>query len=97
LAEGGYAVHYPGHLRDAFLDWLDEGCPPLARVEVNHEPQTWTAEQLCRYMLRCSGIMPGEEYRWYVEQLGLERSRTQTYGSVARVLLDEIHAAADRA
>jgi len=32
--------HYPGHLREAFCDWLDEGCPPLARVEVNYRPQT---------------------------------------------------------
>ena len=44
-------MHYPGHLREAFLVWLDEGCPPAASVEVNHEPEVWPAEKLLRRML----------------------------------------------
>jgi hypothetical protein len=79
--------HYPGHLRQAFLDWLDEGCPPLARVEENYEPRTWPAERLLRRMLQCSDVMPGDAYRDAVERFGLERSRRQTYASVARLLL----------
>jgi hypothetical protein len=77
-------MHYPGHLREAFCDWLDEGCPPLASVEVNYQPQTWAAERLLRRMLRCSDIMPGDFYREVVGRFDLERSRRQTYGSVAR-------------
>ncbi len=81
-------MHYPTHLREAFIDWLDEGCPPLARVEVGYRPQTWPADRLLKRMLRCSDVMPGDFYREVVERFGLERSRRQTYASVARVLLD---------
>jgi hypothetical protein len=80
-------AHYGTHLREAFCDWLDEGCPPLARVEVNYEPQTWEADRLLRRMLNCSDIMPGDFYREIVETHDLHNSRKQTYGSVARLLL----------
>jgi hypothetical protein len=85
-------MHYPGHLREAFCDWLDEGCRPLAAVEVNYEQETWTAERLLGRMLACRDIMPGDYYRDAVGKYRLERSRKQTYGSVARCLLDELHA-----
>jgi hypothetical protein len=75
--------HYPGHLREAFCDWLEEGCPPLARVEVNYRPQTWPAERLLRRMLNCSDIVPGDFYQEVVVRFGLNRSRRQTYGSIA--------------
>jgi hypothetical protein len=39
-------------------------------------------------MLNCSDVMPAAYYQEAVERYGLERSRKQTYGSVARVLLD---------
>jgi hypothetical protein len=85
------AMHYPGHLREAFYGWLDEGCPPVATVEVNYEPQTWLAERLLKRMLACSDVMPGYLYRDVVDRYGIERSRRQTCGSVARVLLDDLH------
>ena len=78
--------HYGGHLRDAFLGWLEDGCPAKATVEVNYQPQTWPAERLLRRMLNCSDVMPGYDYREVVEQFGLEHAH-QTYGSVARALL----------
>jgi hypothetical protein len=86
-------MHYGTHLRDAFCVWLDEGCPPLAAVEVNHRPEVWPAERLLRRMLNCSDVMPGELYREVVGRLDLDRSRKQTYGSVARVLLDRANVA----
>jgi hypothetical protein len=84
-------MHYPGHLREAFCDWLDEGCPPLATVEVHYVPQQWRAEKLLRRMLNCSDVMPAGSYWEAVERYGLERSRKQTYGSVARLLLDRVN------
>lgn len=84
-------MHYPGHLREAFCGWLDDGCPPLARVEVNYEPQTWAAERLLRRMLNCSDVMPGDFYREVARRYGLNRSQKQTYGSVARLLLDRVN------
>jgi hypothetical protein len=86
-------MHYGSHLREAFYEWLDEGCPPLARVEVNYKDEFWSADRLLRKMLACSDIMPGDLYREVVERYELERSRRQTCGSVARVLLDQLHEA----
>jgi len=88
----GYAMHYPGHLREAFLDWLDEDCPPAARVEVGYRPQTWPSERLLRRMVNCSDVMHGDLYREVVNRQGLDRSRRQTYGSLARVLVDRANA-----
>ena len=82
-------MHYPGHLRDAFYEWLEEGCPPLASVEVNYEPQTWEAERLLRKMLACSDILPRDVYELAVGQLDDDRVPSQTCGSVARALLDQ--------
>ena len=82
-------MHYSGHLREAFCDWLDEDCPPAASVEVNYKPQRWPSEQLLRKMLACSDVMPRADYEEVVGWFGLDRSRRQTYGSVARALLDQ--------
>lgn len=82
-------MHYKSNLRDAFVAWLDEGCPPAAAVEVGYVPVVWPAEKLLRRMLACSDVMPGGVYRAAVDRFGLRRSRRQTYGSVARVLLDD--------
>jgi hypothetical protein len=86
-------MHFPGHLREAFCDWLEEGCPPLARVEIRYQAETWPAERLLRKMLNCSDIVPGDFSREVVERFGLELSRKQTYGSLARLLLDRVNSA----
>lgn len=82
-------MHYGTHMRNAFYNWLDEGCPPAASVEVHYQPQVWPAERLLRKMLNCSDIIPGHIYQDATARFGLERSRKQTCGSVARILLDE--------
>ncbi len=84
-------MHYGTHMRQAFCDWLDEECPPLASVEVDHVYMTWPAERLLRRMLNCSDVMPGAYYDEVVRQYELDRSRKQTYGSIARVLLDRVN------
>jgi hypothetical protein len=34
--------HYPGHLREAFVDWLEAGCPPDAVVDdVTYRAETF--------------------------------------------------------
>ena len=78
----------PAELRDAFLVWIEQDYPPVATVEVNHEPQRWPADKLLRHMLRCPDYMPRSIYEGEVERLGLERSHKPTYSSFARVLLD---------
>jgi hypothetical protein len=39
-------MRYLGHLREAFLDGLEEDATRLARVEANYERQTWPASRL---------------------------------------------------
>ena len=79
-------THHGTHEREAFLAWLDEGCPPVARVEVEYRDQTVPAEALLVSMLSCNDVMSGIEYDTVVAELDLE-PRAQTYGAVARALL----------
>jgi hypothetical protein len=81
-------MHYGGHWRQAFLDWIGERYPPLARVEVNYEEQTWPAEQLLRHMFACSDIIPGLDYGRVVSDFDLDCDRS--YGAVARALLPHV-------
>jgi hypothetical protein len=76
-------MHYPGHLRDAFVQWLDEGRPDTATVEVDYEPRQWAAERLLGRMVHCTDVLPGYAY----DELGLDCR--QTYGAVAQQLLAE--------
>lgn len=73
-------MHFGTHWREALYEWLDEGCPPLAQVEVDHQTQTWPAERLLRRMLACSDIMPGDFYRDVVDLFDLTRSRKRPVG-----------------
>ena len=74
-------MHYGTHMRQAFCDWVDEGMPPLAAVEVNYEPVTWPADKLLGRMCHCSDIMPRDT----CDQLELERG--STYARAAQRLL----------
>lgn len=75
--------HYPGHLREAFLDWIESDCPDTATVEEGYEPQVWPAERLLGVMWNCSDIMPG----WLCELIDLRRGTT--YARAARGLKSE--------
>jgi hypothetical protein len=82
-------MHYAGHLREAFLDWVDAGFPAHARVEVNYEQHTWPAVHLLRYMSGCSDIVPGISYAEVLRTFNFERPPKQTYASVASTLLPD--------
>jgi hypothetical protein len=82
-------MHYGGHLREAFCDWIANDCPADAELEVDYELVTWPAERFLRQMVRCSDILPGS-VREDVEAMfpRIAESRVAgTYGSVARWLL----------
>jgi hypothetical protein len=59
--------HYPTHQRQAFLEWLEAGCPDETTVEEHYEPHTISADELLRLFLHpgCSDVMPG----WTCEQV----------------------------
>jgi hypothetical protein len=61
--------HIPTHLRRSFYEWIEEGTPPAASVEVDDEPQVWPAERLLGVMCHSSDIMPSA----ICERLEIER------------------------
>lgn len=81
-------MHYGGHLRDAFIEWVWDNCPPEATVEINYEPTTVDWQWFMRRMSRCSDILPGDDVE-YLEGLfsDIFEEATGTYGSVARWIL----------
>lgn len=65
--------HAPGHLREAFLDWLDL-TEETDEVEIDGEPQPlrWLVGQLWN----CTDCMPG----WACDNLDLLRGSTYAHG-----------------
>ena len=80
-------THYPGHLRAAFTDWIDDGQPDSALVEVDHEPTSWPARTMLGRMCHCTDVMPGE----VCARLGMPTG--STYAAAAQRLLRERSAA----
>ena len=73
-------AHYPGHLREAFTVWVEDGMPDTAAVEVNYEEECWPSERLLGLMWHCSDIMPG----YLCQELEMEQG--STYAQAAQYL-----------
>lgn len=76
-------MHYSGHVREAFANWVYEGMPETATVEVDYEEQEFSSEELVGEMGGCSDIMPSI----LCDELQLPQG--STYGQAARRLLGE--------
>jgi transcriptional regulator with XRE-family HTH domain len=85
--------HAPGHLREAFLEWLQESMhsptsePLSTMVEVGDEPRpiTWLFGQLWN----CSDILPRQDFESVNEILASENAPAidrQTYAAAVRAL-----------
>ncbi len=81
-------MHFGGHMRDAFTDWVEAGRPDTAVVEEDHEPREWPARKLLGRMAHCSDVMP----RDLCDDLDVRPGRT--YASAAQELLAEMKARA---
>jgi hypothetical protein len=85
-------MHYGGHLREAFCDWVEAGMPAVSTVEVNYEPAAMTWERFMRRMERCSDVLPSYTWSQIRDQYGDTWDEDgdgpeASYGSVARWLL----------
>jgi transcriptional regulator with XRE-family HTH domain len=89
-ARGGHA---PGHLRDAFLEWVDESIrlsadnPLPSTVTINDEPRpvAWLFGQLWN----CSDVLPRQSFEGVNEILASEHAPVidrQTYAAAVRAL-----------
>jgi len=78
-------MHYPTHLRDAFLEWIDDGMPDAATLEVNYEELEESADVFLRRFLRCSDQLPRSEAEIAIDS----GAQTSTYAAAARTFLAE--------
>jgi hypothetical protein len=89
-AHGGHA---PGHLRHAFLEWLEQSLETPAEatrprtVEINGEP--WPVSWLLGQLWNCTDALPQPEFdsinNW-LEREGLPKIDRQTYAAAVRAL-----------
>ena len=83
--------HYPGHLRDAFIEAIDAYCgwepgtpEPTVEVEFGYVPRPMTLTQVCGLMWNCTDILPSLEVG-ALEHHGIELQRS-TYAAAARAM-----------
>jgi hypothetical protein len=82
-------MHYGGHLRAVFCDWVDHGCEAEVFPETGDMPDVISREQFLTLMSRCSDAMPDSAYanlEWFFANSD-EEQPWSTYGSVSRFLL----------
>jgi transcriptional regulator with XRE-family HTH domain len=85
--------HAPGHLRNAFLAWLEEGLdrdpkaslPQTIEVGDTERPVSWLFGQLWK----CTDVLPRADYdriNDWLESEGLAKIDRQTYAAAVRAL-----------
>lgn len=85
-------VHYPNHVRNSFLQWVDDGCPERANWEENYEQMEIDADELLRRFLLpagCTDIMPGQHCELVGEEINYDGPSLAglTYAIAAMALL----------
>jgi hypothetical protein len=82
-------MHYPGHVRDAFVEWAEAGFPEVATIEVDYEPRKEPAVVFLRRFIDCSDVMPGSTCDEVAGKVNFRRpdARGMTYAMAASVLL----------
>jgi hypothetical protein len=81
-------MHFPGHKRDAFLEWVEADFPETAVIEENYEPRTVPYDALLRGFVDCTDVMPREYCQMVSGKLGYwDDLQGLTYGLAATALL----------
>ena len=81
LSRGGHA---PGHLRAAFLDWVEFGCVLERLVAVGDDDVPRDIRWLIGRLWNCPDTLPG----WACRDLGIDRG--SSYAQAVRQLRDEL-------
>ena len=74
--------HAPGHLRDAFHDWVEAGTPTEFNIELNGGDATVTARWIRGQLWNCSDTMPSSLCA------DLEIPAGSSYAQAVRSLID---------
>jgi hypothetical protein len=87
--------HYPGHLRDAFIEaieayrnWESGTLEPTVEVEFGYVPRQMTLTQVCGLMWNCTDVLPSIEVS-ELERCSIE-VRMNTYAAAARAMKSAI-------
>lgn len=81
-------MHYTVQRRERFAKWVDDGCPAVAVIDVNHEERRISADLMLLRMRRCTDMLPSDLGETIGDRLGLESSlKGRTYGEAARRML----------
>ena len=92
MPESSHTTHFPGHLRSAFEQWLDDDMPDQATIDINYED---VAEPAPRFLARfpdCGDILPRDCRDMVNGHLGLDEGDDgycSTYGEAAERLLHD--------
>jgi hypothetical protein len=73
-------MHYPGHIRDAFITWVEAEQPSSFVYE---DERRWTARKLLGKLWHCSDVMPG-----YVCS-DLDMAQGSSYAAAAQQLITQ--------
>lgn len=96
------AGHFPGHVRDAFLDaieafaeWQDGEPLPMVEFERHYVPQQMTLSAMCGLLWNCTDALPGSAFDALADALDeydipLKR---RTYAAAARSMRAAIESA----
>ena len=83
-------THFPTHVRNAFLEWIDGGFPEATTVEERYIPRRISADELLRWFMlptMCSDVMPGHACDQVAAGLDyFGDARGMTYGLAASAL-----------
>jgi hypothetical protein len=72
-------MHYPSHLRSAFCEWVSEGMPDLATVEIDYEERQESGRDFALRFLGCTDLMPRIEMEEVIDLLDIE-DEDESYG-----------------
>lgn len=78
--------YYASDLRDVFLEWLDEGRPAMATMDVDYAPTQIPAIRLLGGLAECTDALP-VEYTHDLDEFVGAGTYDGTYGGAAKVLL----------
>ncbi len=80
-------MHFGGHWREAFCDWVDAGCPAEVELEVSYEPTTWDRRRFLGKMSHCSDVLPQETSASLCERFPQLEDGRRSYAAAAQFIL----------
>ena len=81
-------MHYTFDRRERFARWVDDGCPGITFIEVNHEELQVSAALMLLQMQHCTDVLPSGLGETLGDRFALKSSlRGRSYGEAARRLL----------